>query len=421
VRSLPQRVHALCLLAGISLGAAACHTDSGPLRSTQHADIPLQPDSEILPGHVPPHATFATLLRSANLHDLDVGGAIEAVTRVFDLRRLRQGQAWRVERTLAGCIRRLEYEVDPEHYLHVESHAADPHRFDAEIGRYDVHTTSTLVKGGIDDDTPSLFEVMSKAGEQPDLPIALAEIFGGEIDFNSDLQPGDRFRLVVEKTSRDSRFVKYGPVQAASFTNAGRTLVAVRYVSPAGTAGYYDPSGRSLKRFFLRSPLRFDPQITSGFSRARLHPVLHEIRAHLGVDYRAAVGAPVVAVSNGIVTRAGWNGGAGRMVSIRHAGGYESSYLHLSAIAVRAGAHVAQGQLIGRVGQTGLATGPHLDYRLRKNGAWVNPVAEHRRMPPGEPIPGQLLPSYAIKRDARLAELGADPHEPAVAVAAAAH
>ena len=118
-----------------------------------------------------------------------------------------------------------------------------------------------------------------------------------------------------------------------------------------------------------------------------MHPVLHEVRAHMGVDYRAPVGAPVIAVANGVVTKAGWNGGGGRTVGIRHAGGYESFYLHLSAIAVRPGAHVSQGAMIGRVGQSGLATGPHLDYRLKKNGAWVNPVLEHRRMPPGAPIP----------------------------------
>ena len=131
-----------------------------------------------------------------------------------------------------------------------------------------------------------------------------------------------------------------------------------------------------------------------------MHPVLHEVRAHLGVDYRAPIGAPVIAVANGVVTKAGWNGGGGRTVGIRHAGGYESFYLHLSSIAVRPGAHVSQGTMIGRVGQSGLATGPHLDYRLRKNGAWVNPVLEHRRMPPGAPIPDAEL-SAVSRRHAR--------------------
>ena len=150
-----------------------------------------------------------------------------------------------------------------------------------------------------------------------------------------------------------------------------------------------------------------------------MHPVLHEVRAHLGVDYRAPIGAPVIAVANGVVTRAGWNGGGGRTVSIRHAGGYESFYLHLSSIAVRPGAHVSQGTMIGRVGQSGLATGPHLDYRLRKNGGWVNPVLEHRRMPPGAPIPDADLSLYFAARTAALEGL-AMPEMPMPAGGAAA-
>src|SRR5512132_2758730 len=136
-----------------------------------------------------------------------------------------------------------------------------------------------------------------------------------------------------------------------------------------------------------------------------MHPVLHQMRAHLGVDYRAPVGAPVVAVASGVVTVAGWRGGGGKTVSVRHASGYESFYLHLSAIGpgIRAGAHVAQGQVIGRVGATALATGPHLDYRLARNGRFVNPLLEHRRMPPGEPIPTQHLGAFNAVRDDVLA------------------
>src|SRR4029078_7588517 len=131
----------------------------------------------------------------------------------------------------------------------------------------------------------------------------------------------------------------------------------------------YDDNGRSLKRFFLRSPLRFEPRITSGFSRSRLHPVYRTYRAHLGIDYGAPIGAPVVAVAAGTVLSAGWSGGGGNMVRIKHASGFESYYLHLSAFAkgVHGGVHVDQGRLIGLVGATGTATGPHLDYRLKKH------------------------------------------------------
>ena len=206
---------------------------------------------------------------------------------------------------------------------------------------------------------------------------------------------------------REGRFARYGAVQAAELRNGGRRLVAIRYAPPGAAAGYYDAEGKSLKRFFLRSPLRFEPQVTSRFSLARFHPVLHRMRAHLGVDYRAPAGAPVVAVASGVVTGAGRRGGAGNMVSIRHASGYQSSYLHLSAITrgVRTGAHVAQGQVIGRVGATGLATGPHLDYRLARNGTFINPLLEHRRMPPGEPIPSEHVKAFSAVRDAALARL----------------
>ncbi len=137
----------------------------------------------------------------------------------------------------------------------------------------------------------------------------------------------------------------YGSILAAEFKNDGRRLEAYRFVLPDGKAGYYDANGRSLKRFFLKSPLKFEPRITSRFSYSRRHPVLNVQRAHLGVDYAAPVGAPVVAVSNGVVTRAGWSGDAGRLVAIRHSSGYESMYLHLSSVAVRVGQRVSQGEL----------------------------------------------------------------------------
>src|SRR5262249_35607417 len=161
----------------------------------------------------------------------------------------------------------------------------------------------------------------------------------------------------------------------------------------------------SMKRFFLKSPLKFDPVITSAFSRSRLHPVLNEYRAHLGVDYRAPAGSPVVAVANGTVVAAGVSGGAGRMVHLRHANGFETEYLHLSSIAVKAGTHVRQGDVIGRVGATGLATAPHLDYRVKKNGAFVNPVSAHRAMPPAEPIPDAQRVAFFAERDRVFAKL----------------
>jgi murein DD-endopeptidase MepM/ murein hydrolase activator NlpD len=150
------------------------------------------------------------------------------------------------------------------------------------------------------------------------------------------------------------------------------------------------------------SPLKFEPRVTSGFSLHRLHPIDNVVKAHLGVDYAAPIGSPVVAVANGTVLSAGFSGGSGNMVHLRHADGFETYYLHLSSFGpgVRSGTHVAQGQIIGRVGMTGSATGPHLDYRLKRNGTFVNPVLVHSRQAPGEPIPSSELAAFRDSRDA---------------------
>ncbi len=261
-----------------------------------------------------------------------------------------------------------------------------------------------VVSGGIDREHTSLVAALDAAGETIDLTLALADIFGGDIDFTTEVQPGDRFELTVEKQFRDNhQFAGYGPVLAAEFVNAGRRVRAMRFTPDGGVPGYYDERGVSMRRFFLASPLKFQPVVTSGFSRSRLHPILKEVRAHLGVDYRAPAGAPVVAVADGVVVSAAMSGGAGRMVHLRHANGFETEYLHLSVISVRAGARVRQGELIGRVGSSGLATGPHLDYRLKKNGAFINPVTAHRAMPPADPIPALQMAAFDTARDSAMA------------------
>ena len=228
------------------------------------------------------------------------------------------------------------------------------------------------------------------------------------------------------KLTRDGLFAGYGEVLGAIFRVEGREYHAVRWVDPAtGRAGFYDENGRSLKRMLLRSPLRFEPRVTSRFSRSRLHPVHGVRRPHLGVDYAAPHGAAVVAVADGVVVSAGWSGGGGRMVRLRHAGGLETYYLHLSSFGsgVRRGARVQQGKVIGFVGSTGTATGPHLDYRMRRSGAFVNPVTIHRQQPPGEPIRSIHLAAFNEARDAVLNQLpsgvlaGKPPARPDVAKA----
>ena len=240
------------------------------------------------------------------------------------------------------------------------------------------------------------------------LAIEMAEIFSGEIDFNNDLRRGDHFEVLFEKVYREDQFSGYGDVLASEFVNDGRRLQAFRFHVPGESeAQYFDENGRSMKRLFLRSPFRFEPRVTSRFSYRRLHPVLGGVRPHLGVDYGAPTGTPVIVVANGTVVSAGMSGGSGNMVRIRHTNGYETYYLHLSAFAkgMRRGARVTQGQTIGRVGSTGLATGPHLDYRMRKSGAFVNPLLEHRKLPPGDPVPEEHREAFQAVRDSALGRL----------------
>jgi murein DD-endopeptidase MepM/ murein hydrolase activator NlpD len=326
---------------------------------------------------------------------------VRSLSQIVDLRRFRAGQPYRLDRFLDGRLREFEYEIDADTRVVVRRAESTAESFDVEIAAIPKHIEEVVVEGAITRDRPSLIQALDAAGERIELSLALAAVFSGEMDFNSDLQPGDRFRLLVARATReDGSFGGYGPVLAAEFINGGRRLQAVRFAAPdTAKAAYYDAEGRSLKRFFLKSPLKFEPRITSSFSRARRHPVLNYTRAHNGVDYSAPPGAPVVAVASGVVTFAGWTNGGGRTVKVRHASGYESEYLHLSAITVRGGARVGQGESVGRVGATGLATGPHLHYGLRRNGSYVNPVREHQSMPPGEPVPGIHLALFTGERD----------------------
>ena len=402
-------LHAIqALLVGLAAVTAGCNgVDSAAPAAGNHPDIALASDSTLTPGHVRPGENLGGLLGSLDLGGDQIEAMLASLEGVFDPRRVHQGNAWRIERLDTGQVRLFEYEIDGRSVLRLTPREDMKGEFVAEVVPYHVQVTRVAVDARIDADAPSLFAAMSAAGEQPELSVLLADIFSGEVDFNNDLQPGDRVRLLTERAVRDGRLIGYGAIQAAELDNDGRKLLAFRFQPTGAPPGYYDADGKSLVRFFLRSPLRFDPQITSGFSQGRFHPILHILRAHLGVDYRAPIGAPVVAVAGGVVSFAAWTGGGGRMIRIRHASGYESGYLHLSAFGpgIRVGVHVSQGQLIGKVGMTGLATGPHLHYELRKGGAVVNPEQEHKKMPPGEPIPAAQHAAFVAIRDEAIAHM----------------
>ena len=221
----------------------------------------------------------------------------------------------------------------------------------------------------------SLFGAASEAGISDNMIMELAEIFGWDIDFVKDIRKDDSFKLIFEKYMSEDNLLKEGNIIAAEFTNNGQKFTAIRHIDAKGNVGYYAPDGSSMKGTFLKSPMKFS-RISSGFSLKRFHPILKKWRAHKGVDYAARTGAPIRSVANGKVIHRGTKGGYGRTLIISHGGKYTTLYAHMSKYnsKVKHGQHVKQGQIIGYVGSSGLATGPHLHYEFRVNGVHRNPL-----------------------------------------------
>jgi murein DD-endopeptidase MepM/ murein hydrolase activator NlpD len=221
----------------------------------------------------------------------------------------------------------------------------------------------------------SLFLAGKQAGLPINLTMELAEIFGYDVDFAQDIQKGDQFKVMFEEQYLNDKKIGTGVILSAEFTNAGKTYRAVRYTSKDGTTRYYAPDGKGLNKAFLRMPVEF-ARISSGFSLGRLHPVLNTIRAHKGTDYAASTGTPIRSTGDGKITFAGRQGGFGNCIVIQHGQGYETLYGHMSKFGkgISTGTRVSQGQVIGYVGMTGLASGPHLHYEFHVNGQVRNPV-----------------------------------------------
>src|SRR5690554_1698051 len=282
---------------------------------------------------------------------------------------LRPGRNIQAQTTDLGELIQLEYELDAANSLIVER-SADGYKAYKAVSS--LTTLPTLKSAEI---TSSLFGATDAAGIPDRIAIQMAEIFSSEIDFHTDLRKGDHFNVIYESQYRNGHFVRSGQVLAVEFTNQGKTHRAIMYRSPDGQVNYFTPEGKSLHKSFLRSPLEFT-RISSGFSLGRFHPVLQKMRAHKGVDFAAPTGTRVKAASDGIVSFVGVKGGYGKVVILKHQNNMSTLYAHLSRFAtgLRRGQRVSQGQIIGAVGMTGLATGPHLHYELLVNGRHVDPM-----------------------------------------------
>lgn len=248
----------------------------------------------------------------------------------------------------------------------------------------------------------SLDSSIRRAGGPGGLAYRMADVLQWDLDFTRDLKLGDRFEILYEEVLLEGQPHSVGTVYALVYNNQGRQHEAYRY-GDSGT--YYDSEGHPLRKMFLRSPLRYSSRITSAFSTRRFHPVLKSYRPHWGVDYGAPVGTPVQVTASGTVTFTGWDRGGGNVVKVRHAGGYVTAYLHLSRFAsgVRAGSRVRQGDIVAYTGATGLASGPHLDYRVQHNGQWIDPLS--LKGVRTEPIPVNQLAAFRTWRSGVLTGL----------------
>jgi murein DD-endopeptidase MepM/ murein hydrolase activator NlpD len=281
----------------------------------------------------------------------------------------------------------------------------EPTGLKADVLQNPLETRSRTARGVID---RSLFEAVEAAGANDQTAVALADIFGWDIDFVLDVRAGDAFVVTYDQIFRDGAYVKDGPIQAASFVNRGREFRAVRYTDPAGGAHYYTPDGRGLQKAFLRAPVDFT-RVSSRFNTARVHPILNRIRAHQGVDYAAPMGTPVRAAGDGRIRFAGRKGGYGNLVEIEHSRSIVTVYGHLSRFSkeTRVGAPVTQGTVIAYVGMTGLATGPHLHYEYRVNGVFRNPQTVV--LPGAAPIDARWRPDFLAHSVPLLASLDPAP------------
>ncbi|MBX2812733.1 MAG: M23 family metallopeptidase [Myxococcales bacterium] len=332
---------------------------------------PPTPDLVVVEGEIQPNQFMANMLVAAGLSDGEADRTVRALAHHFNPTKSRPGDRYRIDLLVGGELGRFEYQPAPDKIYYVArdiNGTLTGHRLHVELKREVVE-----VAGKIEH---SLWMAFEQSGESPALAADLTEAFRFDIDFFHETRKGDKFRFFVEKYSHRGELVRYGQIYAAEYVGTGGSPIGTKrlywYRNPqTRTRGFYDEVGRAAQRAFLRSPLKYT-RISSGFGFRR-HPILGRRHFHGGIDYAAPTGTPVRAVASGTVIAAGRAGPNGNMVRIRHSGGYESFYLHLSRILVRKNARVGQSTIVGKVGSTGRSTGPHLDFRLKKNGRYLNP------------------------------------------------
>jgi murein DD-endopeptidase MepM/ murein hydrolase activator NlpD len=341
---------------------------------------------------LPEHAQILTVEKNDTLDKILLAGGLSRpesallaneLAKSIDVRRLRPGHLLRFHYAGDGRVDSVQMKVTG--WGEVDA-VRNGESFDVTAQASEVRDVDTTISATIDS---SLYEALRDAGEGPQLVQQLVDIFQWDIDF-FELRDGDAFSLVVTKRYAGRDLLGYGAIRAARFTHKGTTYEAYRNDSSDGTAGYYASSGTPLRKQFLKAPLQFS-RVTSGFTKRRFHPVLKYFRPHYGIDYGAPVGTPVMSTADGVVVEARYSPSEGNFIRVRHSSRIDTCYLHLSRYAkgLKRGTKVKQGDVIGYVGMTGLATGPHLDYRVSDGGTWLNPLKLKSITP--DPLRGPTL------------------------------
>jgi murein DD-endopeptidase MepM/ murein hydrolase activator NlpD len=370
-----------------TVGTASAMAVVVPAAPPTYADL-FRADS---PSNLPSHSivvelqdgdTLESIFAASGLDRQDTAALAGEFGKTLDLRRLKPGSILRFHHASDGEIDSVELRVTGWGEVNA---LRQEDRFEVTARPARLQSIQTSIAARID---TSLYASVGVAGEGPQLVQELVDVFQWDIDFFA-LRKGDSFSVVVDKNFAGGDVIGYGPILAARFVHNGQTYEAFRGDAD-GRTGYYTSQGAPLRKQFLRAPLKFT-RITSGFSQSRYHPILHLFRPHHGVDYGAPVGTPVMTTADGVVVEAGRKRGEGNYIRIRHNARIDTCYLHLSrfAIGLRRGTKVQQGDVVGFVGATGLATGPHLDYRVSDGGVWLDPL--HLKSITPDPLHGEAL------------------------------
>lgn len=347
--------------------------------------------THVTEGRLRRNQTFSDLLSSHGIDYPVINELVQNSRDIFDLRGMRAGRQYRVYREADSTSApvALLYEHSTVDYVVFDLVAP----YEVHRESRPVHVVTRHVKGRIDN---SLYEALQETDIDPTLAISLSEVFAWQIDFFR-IQKGDSFNVIFDERSVGDRKIGIGDVHAAYFRHAGNDYYAFHYPEE-GSVAYFDEDGGSLRKAFLRAPVKFS-RISSRYSMNRFHPVLRRRRAHLGTDYAAPRGTPILSTGDGVIVEASYTRGNGNYVKVRHNGTYTTGYLHMSKIGsgIKAGVKVRQGDVIGYVGSTGLARGDHVCYRFWKNGQQVDPLRED--FPSVEPLEGDALAGFMATRD----------------------